>query len=57
MKEVMIMNTVSVVAGSLVIGIGCIVSHSAWPLFGFVLVPRWTYNENHETKDGGKEKK
>lgn len=56
MKEVMIMNTVSVVAGSLAIGIGCIVSHSAWPLFGFVLIPRWTYNATQETKDGGKEK-
>ena len=53
MKETMIMNTVSVVAGSIAIGIGCIVSHSAWPLFGFVLIPRWTYNTTQEKKDGG----
>lgn len=53
MKETMIMNIASVTVSSIAIATACIVTRSAWPLLGFVLIPRWTYNENHETKDGG----
>lgn len=42
MKEVMIFNCISMVAGALAIAVACKVSKSALPLLAFVLVPRFS---------------
>lgn len=39
MKEVMIFNCVSMVAGAMAIAVACKVTRSALPLIAFVLIP------------------
>lgn len=55
MKECMIMNIASVVAGSVAIGIACYVTKSAWPLLAFMLIPKWNYNYSDENQEGKKD--
>ena len=48
MKEAMIMNVASVVAGSVAIAVACYVTDSAWPLLAFMIVPKWSFQTSKE---------
>lgn len=52
MKEVMIVNCVSVTAASAAIAIACKVTKSAWPLVAFMLVPTFKLTTNTEESEG-----
>jgi hypothetical protein len=42
MKEAMIMNVASVVAGPVAIAVACYVTDSALPLLALMIIPKWT---------------
>ena len=48
MKEAMIMNVASVVAGSVAIAVACYVTDSALPLLAFMIIPTWTCKTNRQ---------
>lgn len=53
--KTMIMNCVSVVAGSIAIATACKVTKSAAPLIAFMLIPKWAYtNSRNSSKEGEK---
>lgn len=51
MKEIMIINCVSMIAGGIAIAVACKVTKSGLPLLGFLLVPRWDYKEGGNTDE------
>lgn len=54
MKEAVIVNCVSVVAGATAIAVACKITKSAWPLFAFIIVP--TFSMNTTVKEDGTDK-
>lgn len=47
-SKFIIMNTVSVVATCIVIGVACKVTRSAYPLLGLVFTPKWTWRSGSD---------
>lgn len=55
MKETMIVNCVSIVAGSIAIAVACKVTKSALPLFAFILVPTFSSHGSVSSETDDKE--
>lgn len=55
MRESLIANVTSVVSGSIAIAIACKITNSAWPLLGYLFIPRFDYystDENNKQEQG-----
>ena len=50
MKETIIVNCISMVAGSVAIAVACKVKKSMLPLLAFVLIPKWSCVTDKEDK-------
>lgn len=49
MRESLIANVTSVVSGSIAIAIACKITNSAWPLLGYLFIPRFDYYYTDES--------
>lgn len=53
--KTMVMNCVSIVAGSIAIATACKVTKSAVPLVAFTLIPQWAYTNSRNRSKKGEE--
>lgn len=51
MKECMITNIACMGFGAIAISVACHVTESIWPLFGFLLIPKYEYRNHNQYKD------